>query len=653
MITLRKLSTAAKLFLILGPAILVSGCSTVTHTPTASTQAGALAQAEPGPDRLVRYCRRMAETNNLRIAIGVCKRALEAAPDNPEPVLILADAYTGMKRHKEAEEAYRFALAIDATNSAAHFGLGKLYLKESNLAEASLHLEAALTTAQNDPAIYNALGIAKDQLGDHATAQTFYHAGLAIEPENTALSNNLGVSLLLSERLDEGASVLSALETNQRPNMTRRHNLEAAQEAIAASQLIPVAEQPSSLEETDANSIALRSVRLVSAESARASGPLEAVIQTSTSHVQEIQAPESVKPRLSPPPKSTAPAQLVTQATKTVTNAAPAPVVTLTATNEVPSFRLEPEITPAPVMVVDFQTLPPLQPRKSAQKRPDLTEKQAEIVIAEPLPEAQKTLKNADKFTSLDLSRLNPRRKPQVPVDVVIVALPLIEPATSAVEEKSDPIIVSDIIHLPIDKQGQGDNTAEEPQIQTDEDSQHANRGLDGPQLSLNTASETKHIPDNAAPDSGVAEFDLPDAVTAPRTPAAPRLNPEIFVAAGATDSAAKAFDIHKIGPLQQLARHHESTDATVENEGQTGTKRGSDSMTPAPWTIDLASLPSQDQKIDSVQDREMPTDPDLPSLEWPKLIAIREAPPLPGREPHGERLLALMMLNRENFSTA
>lgn len=232
MITLRKFHTTTKLLLLLVPAFLVTGCSTSNPSEFGHFKATDVSSNEPGPDRLVRYCRRMAETSNLRIAIGICQRALDVAPDNPEPVLILAQAYVAADLHKDAAEAYLFALGIDRENTEAHFGIGKLYLRESRFDEARPHLQAALDSGTRDPGIYNAMGILYDQMGQHANAQSFYHLGLTQTPGNTALANNLGVSLVLSQQLEEGVTVLSSLKSNRRPNMTARNNLETAQAAV-------------------------------------------------------------------------------------------------------------------------------------------------------------------------------------------------------------------------------------------------------------------------------------------------------------------------------------------------------------------------------------------------------------------------------------
>lgn len=219
MIISHTLNTATRFLLFLGSLVLVTGCASFADPQSSGSQTLARLQAEPAPDRLVRYCRRMAETNNLRIAIGICERALAAAPENPEPVIILADAYRDANHTREAADAYRFALSIDQQNGKAHFELGKLYLQDSQLEEARPHLEAALANGQEDPAIFNALGVLEDQSGDHTAAQAFYQAGLALDPNNSALTNNLGVSILLSKPSEIGNEIFGQLPPEPDPSV--------------------------------------------------------------------------------------------------------------------------------------------------------------------------------------------------------------------------------------------------------------------------------------------------------------------------------------------------------------------------------------------------------------------------------------------------
>lgn len=658
MISFRKFNSATKFLLLLAPILFVSGCTTVSHSPYASSKAAALAQAEPGPERLLRYCRRMADTNNLRIAIGVCKRALETAPDNPAPVLALAEAYLSAQKEEEAAEAYRFALSIDATSSAAHFGLGKLYLKKSQLADAGPHLEAALSAADQDPAIYNALGVLKDQLGDHVTAQSLYRSGLVIDPENTALSNNLGVSLLLSERLSEGMTVLGSVSAQQRPNEVRRQNLAAAQEAIAAVQLAseePEGEFSGALKQDQAFTGSLRNIRTVSA-------PTEKTINHAQAPKPQL---SKVEARPSAPPKGSVIAPTITAAPyQPQKSVASAPVV-LDSLAHSQDLGLEPTITPAPVTVVDFQELPPLQPKTAVIEAARAIAPQQDVVLVESLPDLPDTLDVKAPQSSFDLASISPRRKPLAPK-----AIDPSSPASTHTEtilaekpetEAGEQIIIADVPHLPI-ASGTEDQGALEERDRKAERDQRAERSL----AKLSLAEAPVAAPKVAAWDDAIEpgdEFliDLKRIQTASLTPpkSTEATHPSktgkatIFEEIPAVSTPSEGTAQPTPSQVRDFARRHQGNDAGLDGQAPREPKRGSDSQTPPDWPFDLASLPASPDHGDGAQDQDPPRNPEFPLLDWPNFIAIRETPPLPEPEPSGERLLALMMIQRESFSTA
>lgn len=667
MISLRKFNTATKFLFLLAPILLVSGCSTVSHSPTATSKAAALVKAEPGPDRLLRYCQRMADTNNLRIAVGVCKRALEAAPENPEPVLILANAYLAVQRDNEAVDAFRFALTLDPTNSDAHYGLGKLYLKQSQLADAEAHLEAALSISANDPAIYNALGILKDQQGDHATAQNLYRSGLEINPENTALSNNLGVSLLLSERLSEGASVLGSLNSHSRPNETRRQNLAAAQEAIAAIDLSSPRQAAALRNSERTISSPLQNVRTVSARDEEKSR-LDLQKHSATAPVKPTKvAAEKVKARPAAPPSSTLSAAIITAVPTQPQANLRSNAVVLDSLEGTGALGLDPVITPAPVAVVDFQTLPPLPKQSVEIERPNPVPHRQITIVAEALPELPNDQAAPEMTVTLDLATISPRRKP------LVLAATKAETtnqenrtlsAESKVETKTE-ILVTDIPHLPIEGMGDENGTANgsEPHFGRDQHAEEQSPIVELAQIST-PAIELSAWGNESLPGDELT-FGLEPLSPSPSDDEGQRFSSQKMLAdvgEGETEapSPVMAEATEAVVPLPlKLARYHQGGDAGLDDQPGTDTTHDSEAPAELSWPLDLASLPEsadhgdQPQQGDRSGEEDAPYEPDLPLLDWPSLVAIREVPPSPTPEPRGDRLLSLMMIHRETLSSA
>ncbi len=667
MISLRKLSTATKFLLFLAPILAASGCTTVEY-PTTSSKAAALALAEPGPERLLRYCRRMADTNNLRIAVGVCQRALEAAPDNPAPVLALADAYISAQKEQEAAEAYRFALLIDASNPDAHYGLGKLYLKRSELEMAARHLEAALTSKSEDPAIYNALGILNDQRGDHATAQAHYHAGLTLDPDNSALANNLGVSLLLSERLNEGAELLGSVDIRERLNMTRRQNLAAAQAAIAASSA------PKRQELLDSGFPVVSSLDRIQTVSSSKYGPAPVVggarAEKAQQRLPQTKSVPKVEARPAPAPKLAIAAPAVTRAPTSRATGHPVGPITHDPLEASRNLELHPSITPAPVIVVDFQELPPLPKarRQIADTRPAVGPELE--IVAETLPDLPNTTKPSTTDTGAaktvtvaaarDLSGILPRRKPLALAELAPQVAPETAMPEHTVPEAAAPLLVADVPHLPIDEGSDAQDAADES-LQADESDQRAETDGGPAQVATQLLAQTTVWGPEAAPGdellTGLTASPQPVRF-AGKTDAMP--NPTATARSQGRGASPETLTKDRRAPasLRETARYHDSPNAGTEEEPAGDSKRGSGPETAPLWSFDLASLPThpehRDQEGEKGQTPLSPAQPsDQPSIDWSSLAAIRETPPDPEPAPRKEPLLALMMIQRDSFSSA
>src|SRR3546814_14976555 len=74
---------------------------------------------------------------------------------------------------------------------------------------ASVHFDRALRSKPEDPRAYNALGILRDQAGEHAAAQILYRQALERDPAHFSVRNNLGLSLALDGKRDEAIEVLA------------------------------------------------------------------------------------------------------------------------------------------------------------------------------------------------------------------------------------------------------------------------------------------------------------------------------------------------------------------------------------------------------------------------------------------------------------
>src|SRR3546814_2581255 len=101
-------------------------------------------------------------------------------------------------------------------------------MESGETAPASVHFDRALRSKPEDPRAYNALGILRDQAGEHAAAQILYRQALERDPANFSVRNNLGLSLALDGKRDEAIEVLAELAVDPQAGQTVLRNLEAA-----------------------------------------------------------------------------------------------------------------------------------------------------------------------------------------------------------------------------------------------------------------------------------------------------------------------------------------------------------------------------------------------------------------------------------------
>ena len=218
----------AQIVTALGALLVTASCAGLSDpTPTAY---GAIEKKyDGGTGQLLKYCDKLYSRGDLATAAGLCERAHQLDPTNPEPLFMLADILIQMGETGQAVIAYNRVLDSSPENTEAHYRLGKAYVSLEQYDFALTHLETARKQKPADPRIYNALGVANGLLGSHAAAQEAFEAGLKASPRDLSLRSNLGLSLALSGRYVEGITILEEIAANPAANDTSRQNLDLAQ----------------------------------------------------------------------------------------------------------------------------------------------------------------------------------------------------------------------------------------------------------------------------------------------------------------------------------------------------------------------------------------------------------------------------------------
>ncbi|WP_299618787.1 tetratricopeptide repeat protein [Pelagibius sp.] len=222
---------------LMGALALVGALAGCAATPYGS----AYAPADFGSDdasrtqRLVRYCDRLAEEGKHLTALGLCARAHELSPEDPEVLMRIASLLQALDRADAAAQTYTSLLAQHPGHQEALYRLGKIYMHAGQTAQAAAQFDRAIRNDPQDPRAYNALGIIRDQAGEHQAAQSLYRLALEQDPSDLSARNNLGLSLALNGQRDEAIEVLAEAAVDPAADQTVLSNLEAAYAATTAA----------------------------------------------------------------------------------------------------------------------------------------------------------------------------------------------------------------------------------------------------------------------------------------------------------------------------------------------------------------------------------------------------------------------------------
>jgi Flp pilus assembly protein TadD len=185
------------------------------------------AQSAASAQSLIRLGDASRAAGDRTTAISFYHRATLAAPEDLALQIEIGFTLHELGAFAEADGAFRRALVVAPRNADALRGLGITLVARDMPRHAMENFTAAIA-AGGDSRAYNALGVARDMIGDRGAAQKAYAAGLRDDPENLTLLNNLGLSLALSGRLDEAIEVLGRVAANANATPRHRQNLALA-----------------------------------------------------------------------------------------------------------------------------------------------------------------------------------------------------------------------------------------------------------------------------------------------------------------------------------------------------------------------------------------------------------------------------------------
>jgi tetratricopeptide (TPR) repeat protein len=124
------------------------------------------------------------ETRSVqKLATNALARASQLDSNSPKFHVLLGDVYRQRKYLPDAEQEYRKALALNAEDTGAQFGLSLTLLASSDLDEALAVTQAALTKNPDDPEFNAVMGEILSIQHDFAGAEPYLKKGLSTKPE--------------------------------------------------------------------------------------------------------------------------------------------------------------------------------------------------------------------------------------------------------------------------------------------------------------------------------------------------------------------------------------------------------------------------------------------------------------------------------------
>jgi Tfp pilus assembly protein PilF len=145
---------------------------------------------------------------DYRGARAAAMRALELDPKSAESHRIVGDAAFALGQEGDAEREYTAALVLDAANSRAELGLGRLAERQSKWNTAASHYRRALELSGKNVQAALGLGRTMEELKDRSAARIAYGRAVEIDPASAEARNDFGVFLFRSDQPDRSIEEL-------------------------------------------------------------------------------------------------------------------------------------------------------------------------------------------------------------------------------------------------------------------------------------------------------------------------------------------------------------------------------------------------------------------------------------------------------------
>jgi len=145
---------------------------------------------------------------SLQMAASVYEKALKASPNSLAATLGLGEVAYRTGDMERARLIYLEAEQLAPKQIEPKIGLARVEIRKRHLDEAIAIYRTALAIQPDNSAAAAGLGTALDLQGHHDQAQAIYRQALLAHPEAQNLRIDLGLSLVLAQKVREGIDIL-------------------------------------------------------------------------------------------------------------------------------------------------------------------------------------------------------------------------------------------------------------------------------------------------------------------------------------------------------------------------------------------------------------------------------------------------------------
>lgn len=152
-----------------------------------------------------------------KIAAGYCRKAIGAAPDNPDAHFLVGLVALDMSDLKTAARAFGSVTKLAPSHAAAWAQLARLFMRLGQPARAEKALDEAKRAGVHDAPVADLIGVVSSMLGDQKEARRWYKTACARSPYSDEYAVNLATaSMFLGDNGEARAVLENVLKRNDR-----------------------------------------------------------------------------------------------------------------------------------------------------------------------------------------------------------------------------------------------------------------------------------------------------------------------------------------------------------------------------------------------------------------------------------------------------